>query len=117
MFFASDNSGPVHPSVLEALAAANEGYVMAYGNDPVTERAVGMVREVFEAPEAAVWFVGTGSAANALALACLAEPFDAICCSRVAHVFEDECNAPEFFTGGAKLLTVGARDEKFDAAE
>lgn len=117
MFFASDNSGPVHPSVLEALTSANTGHVMAYGNDPVTARAVARVREVFEAPEAAVWFVGTGSAANALALACLSQPFDAICCSRVAHVFEDECNAPEFYTGGAKLLQVGAADDKFTAAE
>ena len=117
MFFASDNSGPVHPSVIDALAAVNQGHVMAYGHDPVTERAVAMVRDVFEAPEAAVWFVGTGSAANALALACLSEPFDAICCSRVAHVFEDECNAPEFYTGGAKLLQVGAEDDKFTADE
>lgn len=117
MFFASDNSGPAHPSVLTALASANDGYAMGYGNDPITERAVEKVRRVFEAPEAAVWFVTTGSAANALALATLSRPFDAICCSRVAHIFEDECNAPEFFTDGAKLLWVGAEDDKFTAAE
>lgn len=117
MFFASDNSGPVHPKVMEALAAANAGYVMAYGDDPITRRAQERVREVFEAPDAAVWFVPTGSAANSLALACLATPWDAIYCARAAHIHEDECNAPEFYTGGAKLLLVGAEEDKFNAAE
>ena len=115
MFFASDNAGPVHPKVIEALARANEGHAMAYGADPITERAVARVREVFEAPDAAVWFVATGSAANSLALACLSRPWDAICCSPSAHIYEDECNAPEFYTGGAKLMRIGAVEDKFTA--
>ncbi|MXQ07896.1 low specificity L-threonine aldolase [Alphaproteobacteria bacterium GH1-50] len=115
MFFASDNSGPVHPKVIEALARANDGYAMGYGNDPLTARAIERVRDLFEAPEAAVWFVTTGSAANALALACLSEPWDSIYCSPAAHIFEDECNAPEFYTGGAKLMTIGDQADKFTA--
>ena len=59
-----------------------------------------MIRDVFEAPEAAVFLVATGTAANALALATLAKPWDTIFCTSVAHINEDECNAPEFFTGG-----------------
>ena len=68
MFFASDNAGPAHPQIMQALIDANAGYAMPYGNDPLTAQAVDRVREVFEAPEAAVYFVATGTAANALAL-------------------------------------------------
>ena len=104
MFFASDNAGPAHPKVIEALAAANEGWAGAYGADPLTEQAVEKVRETFDAPEAGVWFVPTGSSANSLILAAMARPWDAIYCSPSAHIFTDECNAPEFFIGGAKLM-------------
>ena len=61
------------------------------------------MREVFEAPDAAVHFVATGTAANALSLACLCPPWATIYCHRGSHIEEDECCAPEFFTGGAKL--------------
>jgi threonine aldolase len=90
---------------------------MPYGNDPVTERAQALVREVFEAPEAAVHFVATGTAANALALACLCPPWATIFCHRGSHIEEDECCAPEFFTGGAKLTLLGGEDAKIGAAE
>lgn len=112
MFFASDNSGPVHPRIFAALTSANDGYAMAYGNDALSRRATGLVREVFEAPEAAVCLVATGTAANALALATLSKPWQTIFCTPESHIHEDECNAPEFFTGGAKLTLVesdGAR--------
>ncbi|TNF18035.1 MAG: low specificity L-threonine aldolase [Rhodobacteraceae bacterium] len=110
MYFASDNSGPVHPKIMEALARANQGHALPYGNDALSELAADRLRAVFEAPEAAVHFVATGTAANALALACLARPWDAVFCTPVAHVEEDECNAPEFYTGGAKLTLVGDGD-------
>ena len=110
MQFASDNAGPVHPNVMEALTQANADYALPYGNEDITERAVARVRETFEAPEAAVYFVTTGTAANALALATLTRPFDAIFCTPEAHIEEDECNAPEFFTGGAKLTLVESHD-------
>lgn len=110
MHFASDNSGPVHPKVMEALAQANQGHALPYGTDDLTQLAADRVRAVFEAPDAAVYFVATGTAANALALSCLAKPWDAVFCTPVAHVEEDECNAPEFYSGGAKLTLVGESD-------
>jgi len=106
MVFASDNGGPVHPKVMEALAAANDGYAKGYGNDPVTEAAVARIREVFEAPDAAVYLVPTGTSANVLALAALAQPWQGIYCAAESHINVDECNAPEFYTGGAKLIAV-----------
>ncbi|MDF1873327.1 low specificity L-threonine aldolase [Vannielia sp.] len=106
MHFASDNTGPVHPRVMQALAKANDGWAMPYGNDALTEAVVAQVREVFEAPEAIVMLCATGTAANVLLLSTLAEPFETIFCSACAHIHEDECNAPEFFTGGTKLTLV-----------
>ncbi|MCE0506030.1 beta-eliminating lyase-related protein [Roseivivax sp. GX 12232] len=110
MFFASDNSGPVPPQVLEALTRANEGHAKGYGTDPLTEEVTQQLRDLFEAPEAAVYLVATGTVANCLALACYAQPFDTVYCTPPAHIEEDECNAPEFYTGGAKLTLVGESD-------
>ncbi|TNC74685.1 threonine aldolase family protein [Rubellimicrobium roseum] len=112
MNFASDNAGPVHPRVISALIDANEGHAPAYGADRWTADAVERIRDAFEAPEAAVHLVATGTAANALALATLARPWDAIFCTAVAHIHEDECNAPEAFSGGAKLLALPAPQAK-----
>lgn len=106
MFFASDNGAPVMPQVMAALAAINQGGALAYGQDPVTQAAQDAVRAAFDAPWAAVHFVTTGTAANALALACLCPPWGAVVCHEHAHVQMDECGAPEFFTAGAKLVTV-----------
>ena len=106
MNFASDNTGPAHPRILEALARANEGYAMPYGADPLMEEVRARVRETFEAPEAAVYLVATGTAANSLILATLGQPWQTVFCSEVAHIQEDECNAPEFYTGGAKLTLI-----------
>ncbi|MGR3501634.1 threonine aldolase family protein [Pseudaestuariivita sp.] len=108
MFFASDNAGPALPQVMQALVDCNAGHVMPYGADAHTAEAVRLVREAFEAPEASVHLVATGTAANALALATLSQPWETIFCTPVAHIHEDECNAPEFYTGGAKLTLVGA---------
>ena len=114
MFFASDNTGPVHPKIMQALTDANTGYAMPYGADPVMEQVTERIRGLFEAPEAAVYLVSTGTAANSLILATLANPYDTIFCSPVAHIHEDECNAPEFFSGGAKLTLVGGDNAKID---
>jgi threonine aldolase len=108
MNFASDNTGPVHPAIMDAVVAANDGYAMPYGNDATTAAARDAVREVFEAPEATVEFVATGSVANALALACLAKPWDGVFCHRTAHVEEDECGAPDFYSGAKTILIDGA---------
>ena len=111
MFFASDNGGPAHPQVMEHLIAANEGHAMPYGNDPSMEAVRDEVRRVFEAPEAAVYLVATGSAANALALSVYTAPFQTVFCGPMAHIHVDECGAPEFFAGGAKLCPVPGGDK------
>ncbi|CAG0911506.1 unnamed protein product, partial [Cyprideis torosa] len=110
MNFASDNGGPAPQAVLDAISRANHGYAMAYGSDPLTESVAGQIRTLFEAPNAAVYLVPTGTSANALALACLVQPFETVFCSEVAHIHQDECNAPEFYTGGAKLSLVHGGD-------
>jgi threonine aldolase len=75
MFFGSDNTGPVHPSVLEALTRANTGYAAPYGSDALTLDVTQQIRDLFEAPEAAVFLVATGTAANSISLACLTKPW------------------------------------------
>ena len=114
MWFTSDNAGPAHPAVLEALARANEGYASSYGEDEATARVAARIREVFEAPQAAVYLVATGTAANALALACLCPPWATIYCHREAHVEEDECGAPVFYSGGAKLTPLDGEHGRID---
>ncbi|MFE3838631.1 threonine aldolase family protein [Pseudogemmobacter sonorensis] len=106
MFFASDTGSGAAPEVMAALLRANEGYARSYGADPLTARSRELIREIFEAPEAEVHLVATGTAANALALGLLAPPWGAIFCHDHAHIQEDECGAPEFFTHGAKLVPV-----------
>ncbi len=111
MFFASDNIGPVPDQIFDALKAANVGTCPSYGADPLTAEVVEKIRDIFEAPKAAVYMVATGTAANALALATLAKPWDTIFCTSLSHINEDECNAPEFFTGGAKLTALSTGDK------
>ncbi|MCC5984887.1 MAG: hypothetical protein JJU42_11030 [Rhodobacteraceae bacterium] len=106
MDFASDNTSGVPHQVLEAMANANDGYAMGYGNDALSTLVQDRVRELFEAPSAQVRLVGTGTAANALALAILCPPWGSVYCHAAAHVDCDECGAPEFYTGGGKLVLV-----------
>ena len=113
MYFASDNAGPAHPKVLEALVAANTGYAMGYGADPIMDEVRAMVRDLFDAPQAAVYLTATGTAANAILLATLANPWDTIFCAPMAHIQEDECNAPEFYSN-AKLTLVPATNAKMN---
>lgn len=111
MFFASDNAGPVPQQVLDQMVSANSGYLPSYGADPQMEQVTRLVREKFEAPDAAVYLVGTGTVANALALSTLSQPWETVFCSPVSHIHEDECNAPEFYMGGGKLTLVGDSDK------
>lgn len=106
MFFASDNSSGAPPEVMAALMRANDGYARSYGADAIMDRVRLRIREIFEAPEAEVHLVATGTAANALALALHCPPWGAVFCHPLAHVALDECGAPEFYTGGAKLVPV-----------
>lgn len=101
--FASDNTAGIAPEAWAALAAANTGAAPSYGEDEWTARAKRLMRELFGA-DCEVFFVFNGTAANALALAQLCRGHHAVYCHEAAHVQTDECGAPEFFTGGSKLI-------------
>ena len=103
MNFASDNAGGASPEILQALVAGNSGYEPAYGLDTFSLQAQASLSRLFER-DCAVCLVTTGTAANALALAALTPPWGAVFCHKDAHINEDECGAPEFFTAGAKLI-------------
>lgn len=112
MFFASDNSSALPQQIMTALVRANEGFAMPYGNDAIMARLRDQIRDLFDAPNAAVYLVSTGTAANALALATYCDPWSTVFCHRHAHIAEDECGAPEFYTHGAKLSLVGGTGGK-----
>ena len=108
--FASDNNAGVHPKILKALAAANEGHVVAYGDDGYTQAAIKKFHEHL-GKNVAVFFVFGGTGANVLGLKAVTESFHAIVCAETAHINVDECGAPEKFTG-CKLLSVPTKDGK-----
>jgi len=108
--FASDNNAGVHPKIMEAIAAANDGHVIAYGDDPYTARAVKLFREHL-GKDVEVYFVFGGTGANVLGLKAGTESHHAIICAQTAHINVDECGAPEKFTG-CKLLPITTADGK-----
>ena len=114
MNFSSDTSAPAHPKVIEALAAANSGMQPSYGADEMTERLRGELTRVLETDDFDFWLCASGTAANALALSCFCPPMGAILCHEEAHIARDERSAPEFFTGGGKLLLVGGEGAQID---
>ena len=114
--FYSDNVAGASPAILDALTQAGGGSLMPYGNDPITAKVEAQLRDIFET-DLSVYLVATGTAANALSLSALCPPYGAIYCHSESHVNLDECNAPEFFTGGAKLVTLDGADGKIDAAD
>lgn len=107
MRFASDNTSGAAPEVMAALLRANEGYERSYGADAAMARVTDLIRDIFEAPHAVVHLVATGTAANALAIATHCQPWGAVFCHTHAHIAEDECNAPEFFSGAKLVLVPG----------
>jgi threonine aldolase len=107
MHFASDNTSGAAPEVMAALLRANEGYERSYGADGAMARVTDLVRWIFEAPQAVVHLVATGTAANALAIATHVQPWQAVFCHSHAHIAEDECNAPEFYSGAKLVLVPG----------
>ncbi len=112
--FTSDNVAPAATQVLAAVAEANAGVVGSYGGDPYTARLHTAACDLFE-KDVLIFPVATGTAANALALAQIAPPYGAVYCYEAAHIVTDECGAPEFFTGGAKLIGLPAADGKIKA--
>jgi threonine aldolase len=108
--FASDNNAGVHPEILAAVAEANQGHVVAYGADLYTESAIRKFEEHF-GNDIAVFFTFNGTGANVLSLQALTQPFHSILCSDYAHIYTDECGAPEKHTG-CKLIPLPHRDGK-----
>jgi threonine aldolase len=108
---ASDNAAGICPEAWSALAAANPGHAPSYGADPWSARAKLRFNAVFET-ECAVFFVFNGTAANALALAACCRSYHSLLCHETAHADVDECGAPEFFTGGSKVVAVGGAGGK-----
>lgn len=100
--FASDNNAGVHLEVMEAIARANQGHVVAYGDDPYTRSAIKKFEEHF-GPDIAVFFTFNGTGANVLGLQALTRSFQSVLCSDYAHIYTDECGAPEKHTG-CKLI-------------
>jgi threonine aldolase len=108
--FASDNNAGVHPEILKAIVAANQGHVVGYGDDPYTDSAVRQFKRHF-GNDIEVSFVFNGTAANCLGLKALTNSYHAVICAEAAHIYVDECGAPEKFTG-CKLIPIPTKDGK-----
>lgn len=113
--FASDTAAPVAPEAMAALQEANSGFVAGYGADAITARAGDLIRRMLDA-DAQVRFVASGTAANALALATLCAPFEAVLAHEHAHVRTDETGAPGFFGRGLGLIGLAGASGRIDPA-
>ena len=108
--FASDNNAGVHPEILKAVGEANRGHAVGYGDDPYTASVVQKFKQRF-GQDIEVFFVFNGTAANCLSLKALTNSYNAVICGEAAHIYTDECGAPEKFTG-CKLLPVPVTNGK-----
>ncbi|MCX6240105.1 MAG: low specificity L-threonine aldolase [Bacteroidia bacterium] len=108
--FASDNNSGIHPEILKALEAANNGHSIGYGDDMWTGEAVGLFKKEF-GDETEVFFVLTGTGANILGIQSAIHSFHAVICAETAHIQTDECGAPEKFTG-SKLIPIATKNGK-----
>lgn len=113
--FASDNVAGAMPEAIEALVAANEGYAAGYGADHVSARAADLIRALLDA-DAEVRFAASGTAANALTLAALAAPHEAVICHEHAHIATDETGAPGFFGAGVGLIHLPGASGRIERA-
>ena len=108
--FASDNNAGVHPEILDAIGRVNQGHVIAYGDDDYTRATVAKFEEHF-GKGIDVFFTFNGTGANVLGLQALCRPHQAVLCSDYAHIYTDECAAPEKFLG-SKLIPLAHHDGK-----
>jgi threonine aldolase len=115
MNFRSDNTAAVAPEILAALSAVNDKPAVAYGEDPWSRKLDEEFSALFER-DVRVFTVATGTAANSIALATAAPPWGAVFCHSEAHIAVDECGAPEFYSGGAKLILIEGENAKLTAA-
>lgn len=113
MDFLSENTAPVHPAVVEAVAAANTGYATNFEQEAWSRRAHSKLKDVFEA-DLDVFTVSTGTAANAVALGAMTPPWGGVLCHWDAHIETDECGAPEMFTSGARQIALRGEHGKID---
>lgn len=114
--FASDNNAAICPEAFAALVEANAaGHASAYGDDAWSKRATAAIEDLFER-KSKVFFVGNGTAANALVLAHLLQPFDAVIAHAIAHIEEDEANAVGFMSGGGKIMVADTPHAKLTPA-
>ncbi|MEH6401746.1 MAG: low specificity L-threonine aldolase [Sneathiella sp.] len=113
--FASDNAAPVCPEIIEALRIENTGPALGYGNDDTTKEMEEQLSALFDCKLRA-FPVATGTAANVLSLSVMTPSYGTIYCHKMAHIELDECGAPEFYTGGAKLTLLDGADGKLTAA-
>jgi len=112
--FASDNNAGVHPEIMKAIESVNSGHTIAYGDDPFTASAVKKIKNIL-GEKVRPYFVFTGTAANVLGLDAITKPYHSIICAETSHIHEDECGAPERWTG-CKLLSVESPDGKLSPA-
>jgi threonine aldolase len=112
--FASDNNAGIHPDIMEAIKSVNSGHTIAYGDDPFTASAVIKIKSIL-GEKVQPYFVFTGTAANVLGLDAITKPYHSIICAETSHIHEDECGAPERWTG-CKLLSVESPDGKLSPA-
>ena len=108
--FASDNNAGVHPDILQAIIECNQGHTVGYGEDPYTKAAIEKFNEVFD-QDIDVYFVYGGTGANVLSLNAISQSHQAVFCCDTAHIYVDECGAPEKFTG-SKLIPLPSTDGK-----
>ena len=114
--FASDNVAGACPEVLDAILKANDGDRAPYGDDEISKNLQDKFSEIFE-KEVIVFPTSSGTAANALALSTMTPSFGNIYCHKLSHINVDECGAPEFYTGGAKLVNLNGVNGKITAEE
>jgi threonine aldolase len=114
--FASDNCAGICPEAWAAMAEANRGHEVGYGDDTWTQKASDLIRDIFET-KCEVFFVFNGTAANSLALASLCQSYHSVLCHELAHVEVAECGAPEFFANGSKILLLQGSNGKIDPGD
>ena len=112
MNFRSDNTASAAAEIMAALTSVNDGPAVGYGEDPWSRKLDEALGALFER-EVRVFTVASGTAANSIALASVTPPWGSIICHREAHIECDECGAPEFFSGGAKLVLVDGEAANF----
>jgi threonine aldolase len=116
MEFKSDNTSGVNIEILNAISRANQGFQKSYGADEYSLILQKKLSEIFE-KDVIIYLTSTGTAANSLALSSLVRPYNLIFCSNEAHIYTDECGAPELYTNGAKLMTVKSENGKIDTSD